>query len=77
MSQQSTRRDFMKQSTALGVAWWVGSSASRGWAQEKSPVERLNIACIGVDGKGSSDTDDSGKLCAISRVTLAVRPAPG
>ena len=59
MSQKSTRRGFIKQSSALGVAWWV--STSSGLALEKSPVERLNFACIGVGGKGSSDTDSAGR----------------
>ncbi len=58
MTQKTTRRDFVKQ-TALGVggAWWLGTQSLE--AQERSPVERLNFACIGVGGKGSSDTDDA------------------
>lgn len=61
MSQKSTRRDFVKQSAALGTAWWVGSQNLISAEKEKSPVERLNFACIGVEGKGSSDTDSAGK----------------
>ena len=57
---KSTRRDFLKSSTALGAAWWIGGNA--GYAFEKSPVERLNIACIGVDGKGSTDVREMSKL---------------
>jgi predicted dehydrogenase len=48
----------MQQSTAVGVAWWVGTQSA--FAQSRSPLERLNFACIGVEGKGSSDTDDAG-----------------
>lgn len=60
MSQQTTRRDFVKQSAVgLGSAWWLATQSLE--AQEKSPVERLNFACIGVGGKGSSDTDDAAK----------------
>ena len=59
MSRKSTRRDFVKQTSALGVAWWVGSSVNLA-AQERSPMERLNFACIGVDGKGDSDSNDAG-----------------
>lgn len=58
MGQKTTRRDFLKQSTALGTAFWVTGAPA--WADSKSPVERLNFACIGVEGKGSSDTDDAG-----------------
>jgi predicted dehydrogenase len=67
MTQKTTRREFVKQTAVgLGSAWWIGTQSLS--AQEKSPVERLNFACIGVDGKGSSDTDDarnSGNVVAI------------
>jgi predicted dehydrogenase len=62
-----SRREFLKQSTAVSTAFWVaGSGAS--WAQPKSPIEKLNFASIGVDGKGSSDSDDAsthGNMVAI------------
>jgi len=60
MSQKSTRRDFIKQTSALGAAWWVGAQTNA-FADSKSAVERLNFACIGVQGKGSSDTDSAGR----------------
>jgi predicted dehydrogenase len=58
MFDKSTRRDFLKNSGVLGTAWWVQSSA---FAGSKNPLEKLNFACIGVDGKGSSDTDDAAR----------------
>jgi len=58
MSRQSSRREFLKQSSALGAAWWV-SSPARGWTQERSANETINFACVGVDGKGSSDREDA------------------
>ncbi|MBW3539495.1 MAG: Gfo/Idh/MocA family oxidoreductase [Planctomycetes bacterium] len=61
MAFQTTRRDFVKQSAALGAAWWVGSRPAL-HGQEKSPVERLNFACVGVDGKGDSDSGDAANL---------------
>ncbi len=57
MSQQSTRRDFLKTTGAASAAWWIGTQASYGL--ERSPIERINFACIGVEGKGSSDTDSA------------------
>jgi predicted dehydrogenase len=60
MSRRSSRRTFLKQTTALSAAWWVGSSAVLA-EDSKNPLERLSIACIGVDGKGASDTDDAGR----------------
>ena len=79
MSRKSTRRDFMKQSSGLSVAWWVGASSA--FADSKSSVERLNIACIGVGGKGSSDTDAAGRngnvvaLCDIDDLQLEKKAA--
>jgi predicted dehydrogenase len=56
MFDKSSRRDFLKNSTLLSTAWWVNASA---FAGSKNPLEKLNFACIGVDGKGSSDTNDA------------------
>ena len=58
MIDKSSRRDFLKNSSLLGTAWWVGQT--RGFADSKSRVERLNMASIGVDGKGSSDSSHAG-----------------
>ena len=54
MSKQSTRRRFLGQSAALSAGVWLGTglqSKSRG-----SALQSLSAACIGVGGKGSSDT---------------------
>jgi predicted dehydrogenase len=58
MIDKSTRRNFLKGSAALGAAWWVGQNS--GFADSKNPVERLSVASIGVDGKGSSDSSHAG-----------------
>ena len=51
---KSTRRGFMGQTAALGTAVWMGAPSVL--RAERSSVERLNAACIGVGGKGSGDT---------------------
>lgn len=65
MSRKSSRRDFLKQSSVVGLsvgaAWWVGNSTAYAYEESKNPVEKLNFACIGVGGKGSGDTDDAAK----------------
>jgi predicted dehydrogenase len=79
MARKSTRREFIQQSAALGTAWWV--AARPAWADSKSPIERLNFACIGVDGKGSSDSNDAGShgnivaICDIDERGLAKKAA--
>ncbi|HUG90942.1 MAG TPA: Gfo/Idh/MocA family oxidoreductase [Planctomycetaceae bacterium] len=61
MASRHSRRDFLKQSAAVGAAWWVGTQRPL-HAQERSPLERVNFACIGVDGKGDSDSGDAANL---------------
>ncbi len=66
------RRDFLKTSAAVGFGVWTSSAI----AQSKSANEQVNFACIGVGGKGSSDTDDAGShgnivaLCDIDEKRL-------
>ena len=75
MSNRKSRRAFMGQSVALGAGVWLGTSAaSRSYA---SPLQSLSAACVGVGGKGSSDTSHiAGQgvsivgLCDVDKGTL-------
>ena len=58
MHLPQTRRDFLKTSTAVGVAYWVSGNTTP--ALSNSANEEVRIASIGVGGKGSSDTDQAG-----------------
>ncbi len=60
MSRASSRRDFMKHTAGIASAVWVANSA-QSFAQSKSANGQINFACIGVEGKGSSDSSDAGK----------------
>ena len=54
MARTTNRRHFLGQSAALGTAFWVG-----GRTQSKastSALQSLAGACVGVGGKGSSDS---------------------
>lgn len=55
MKTQFDRRQFMQRAAALGAGAYTLDSKLL--AAEQSPNERLNIACIGVGGKGDSDTE--------------------
>ncbi|HAA60500.1 MAG TPA: dehydrogenase [Planctomycetaceae bacterium] len=71
----STRRDFLQTSAAMGTAFWVASD-QESWAAPKSPNEKIRFACIGVGGKGSSDSADAGRhgdvvaICDVDSNTL-------
>ncbi len=52
MSKRLTRRKMLRE-TALGsVGFWI---AGGGWAAGKPPSERLNVAFVGVGGRGRSN----------------------
>lgn len=55
------RRDFLKTTGATGAAWWF-AAGSPVIGKERSPNERVQIAAIGVGGKGSSDSGDAARL---------------
>ncbi len=66
MSRRNSRRRFLKTSAALGVGYWVaGGIAPR---ESRAAIEEIRFACVGVNGKGASDSADagrSGKVVAI------------
>lgn len=61
MSRQTNRRDFLKTSASVSSAFWVGHNLTPSYGQDSPKVEKVNFACIGVEGKGSSDSRDAGK----------------
>ena len=74
------RRDFLKRCSTTAsyasIGYWVsGSTAPQAVAQ--TPNERVNIACIGVGGKGRVDSRDANKygnlvaICDIDEKHLA------
>jgi predicted dehydrogenase len=59
MSFGTNRRRFLQTTAATGIGFWVAGGVQ---AQEsKSPNERIAIACIGLGGKGSEDSNDAGR----------------
>ncbi len=69
MKRSNNRRSFMKTGAALGAGVWVaGGVAPR---RSLSANEEIRFACVGVGGKGSSDSADAfdnGKVIAICDV---------
>ncbi len=60
MSRQSTRREFLRRSSAIAAGCWAGAN-SQGWTQETSANSVIRFACVGVEGKGASDREDAGR----------------
>jgi len=72
----STRRDFLGTSSLslAGIGYFVAAGSRTAWSQ--SANEQLNVACIGVGGKGGSDSDNAAlygnviAICDVDRKTL-------
>ncbi len=58
MARGTNRRRFLQGLSLAGVGYWTLGRRDELFAD--SPNERIRIACIGVGGKGSSDTDQAG-----------------
>src|ERR671926_1221150 len=75
MSERTNRRDFLKASALAGAGFWVAGSAAA-QKKERSPLERIRFACVGVGGKGGSDTADAARhgdvvaICDVDEGTL-------
>jgi predicted dehydrogenase len=77
-SSGTSRRNFIKGGAALaGAGVWVATrDVAFAAEQPKGANEKFNIACVGVGGKGGSDTDHAGKfgnivaLCDVDQVRL-------
>ena len=77
MTANHNRRHFLKSTAAIGVGAWIAGPNLL--AADRSANEQINIACIGVGGKGSSDTDHAGNhgnlvaICDIDDNQLAAK----
>src|SRR6516164_489621 len=60
MSRRTTRRQFIQHTGLAGIGFWVAGGLTLG--ASKAANEKLNFACIGVGGKGGSDTNHVGHL---------------
>jgi predicted dehydrogenase len=56
MNHRTDRRDFLRQTTLAGLGFWAAGTTT---AQDRPPGanERLNIAVIGVGGRGRANLD--------------------
>jgi predicted dehydrogenase len=81
MGRQTNRRDFLKSTALAGVGFWAAGGVSL--AKKDSANDRLHFACIGVGGKGGSDSShvaefgDVVAICDIDDKTLDGKAADG
>src|SRR5687767_11466000 len=74
MSRTNSRREFLKGAAYTGIGILIADRSLAAGFQ--TPNEKINFACIGVGGKGDSDTADAAKhgnvvaICDIDDNTL-------
>ena len=71
---KTNRRTFLKTATIAGAGYFVAAGTRPAISQ--SANQRLNVACIGVGGKGGSDSNNAAQfgnviaICDVDRGTL-------
>lgn len=75
MGMNTSRREFLQKAALAGLSV---IAAEESWAQQpKSANDKVHFACIGVGGKGDSDTQDANTfgnvvaICDVDEGTLA------
>jgi predicted dehydrogenase len=74
--RQNTRRDFLRQGALAGVGYWVAGGVVIGDEAKKLANDKINVASIGVGGKGQGDTEQAARLgncvalCDVDDLTL-------
>lgn len=58
MSKRQSRRQFIQTTAAIGAGYWIAGSPRLARAQ-RSANEDIRFACIGIGGKGESDSADA------------------
>ena len=66
MSTHGNRRQFLETSVIAGMGYWIAGGLQA--ATSKSPNEQIQVASIGVGGKGDSDTKNAAKFGKIYAV---------
>ena len=74
LQHKTTRRRFLKHSTALAAAWCVAGHETT--SQARSPNQKLNIGVIGCGGRGFADlqgcaTENIVALCDVDEARAA------
>jgi predicted dehydrogenase len=79
MARKTNRRRFIKTAATIGAGYWaLGGVAPR---ESRSANEKVQFACVGVGGKGTSDSQDAGKagdvvaICDIDEKSLGFAAA--
>ena len=70
-----TRREFMGKAAATAAAFTIVPRYGLGGTEYTAPSDKLNIACVGIGGKGHSDvhgvsSENIYALCDLSLIHI-------
>jgi predicted dehydrogenase len=71
---KSTRRKFIKNTSVISAGYFVAAGTRT--ALSNSAIEKLNVACVGIGGKGGSDSSNAAQfgnvvaMCDVDRERL-------
>ena len=79
MTQRISRREMLRNTAMAGVGTWIAGSTSASYGS--LPSEKLNIACIGIGGRGRDNLKSLGNqnivaLCDVDENILKRRAKP-
>lgn len=63
MNGSLNRRDFLKGSAGAGLGFWIANQYARG-EEGTSPSDKLNVAIVGVTGRGGDNINEMEKEAA-------------
>src|SRR5262249_45164770 len=69
MSRRTSRRDFLKHSSAAGLGVWALAGVTAE-ARQAGPNERLNVAIIGAGGQGGGNLQNLERTGQVNTVAL-------
>jgi predicted dehydrogenase len=73
----TNRRRFIQTTAAVGAGYWVAGGVAP--KESRSAIEEIRFACVGVGGKGNSDSQDAARngrvvaICDVDENTIAER----
>ncbi len=75
MSNRISRRGFLSRSVAVGASAAAGPIIVPSWARGAAPSDKLNVAVIGVAGRGGANLGGVSKenivaLCDVDETNL-------
>src|SRR5436309_1201478 len=69
MTTRFTRRRFLKTgAAAAGLGYFYTAPATSAVRAADGPTDKVRLGCIGIGGKGDSDSSQSARICQVAAI---------